>query len=310
MRNFSRIVIFGLLAAAVFLIFNCVGYLAIVILTNNSNTTTGADRPAANAPIEADVVTFVTAAPELNLPAVENTATPPAAPLPLLPTITPAPFTVTPIPTDAPTPTPLPSRPDATAAPGQLEVISHKSYVDDLGCYHIVGEVKNNAAIPMEYVEVVAKLFDNTNKNIGTKLTFTAPDVIFRGGSAAFDIIALRKSQWDNIETYTLQVKGDASQETEQQNLILISQDGRLEDGLMFISGQVQNVGTVSALAKLIITLYDADHNVVNTAWTYADAGIIPVNGVSDFELKVEHQLDPDNFQYRIQIEEELVDAE
>ena len=173
-----------------------------------------------------------------------------------------------------------------------------------------MGEVQNKAGVPMEYVEVVAKLYDNTNKNIGTKLTFTAPDVIFPGGSAAFDIIALRKSQWDNIASYTLQVKGDASQEAEQQSLILISQDGRLENNLMYVTGQVKNTGNTPALAKLIITLYDADQNVINTAWTYADAGIIPVNGVSDFELKVDHQIDPDNFQYRIQIEEELVDAE
>ncbi len=308
MRNLNRIVFFGLIAATIFLIFNCIGYVVIFILTNNSNSAADADRPAANAPLEADVVAFVTAAPEMEIPPIENTATP-EAPLALLPTITPAPFTSTPSSIDTPTPTRPPPRP-VTVVPGQLEVISHKSYVDDLGWYHIVGEVQNNAGVPMEYVEVVAKLYDSSNQNIGTKLTFTAPDIIFPGGSAAFDIIALRKSQWSDIETYTLQVKGDPSQNAEQQNLILISQDGRLEDNLILVSGQVQNIGDSPALAKLIITLYDADHNVVNTAWAYADAGIIPVNGVSDFELKVEHQIDPNNFEYRIQIEEELVDAD
>ena len=297
---------FGLLAATVFLIFNCIVYLVIFILTNNPNSAADTGQSVANMPLEADVVAFVTAAPEMEIPPIENTVTP-EAPLALMPTITPAPSTPTPPLINTPT---LPPPRLPTVAPGLLKVVSHKSYVDDLGWYHIVGEVQNNADVPMEYVEVVAKLYDSTNQNIGTKLTFTAPDIIFPGGSAAFDIIALRKSQWRDIETYTLQVKGDPSQNAEQQNLILISQEGRLEDNLIFISGQVQNNGNSPALAKLIITLYDADHNVVNTAWAYADAGIIPVNGVSNFELKVEHQIDPNNFEYRIQIEEELVDAD
>ena len=64
------------------------------------------------------------------------------------------------------------------------------------------------------------------------------------------------------------------------------------------------------ALVKLIITLYDANRNVVNTNWSYADAGIILPNETSDFEVKIGHPADPNNFHFRIQIEEEAIKTE
>jgi hypothetical protein len=251
-------------------------------------------------------------------------------PAPLLPTVTPgAPETPTPgvlratttlissTATPAPvaatatlTVEPTSKSPAVTAAPGQLEILSHQSYVDSLGWYHIVGEVQNNSTQTMGYVEVVAKFYDTGNEIIGTKLTFTAPDVIFPGSSAPFDIIALRQSQWQNIATYTLEVKGEEANNSVPQNLVLVSQTAQIEDELLVIDGQVKNVGETPALVKLIVTLYDANNNVINTGWSYADDGIIVAASTSDFEVKVPHNTDPNNFHYRIQIEEEPVDSD
>lgn len=306
MRTTHRLILLALFAAALFVIFNCAGYLLVTLFVSTGNTAPA--RSAADAAPQGDVVAFVTAAPAQlgDGPAPAS----PAEPLPLLPTVTPGgPPTATPRPPATPTP-PVRSGPAATAAPGQLTVISHKSYVDSLGWYHIVGEVQNNASTPMEYVQVTAKLYNATQETIGTKLTFTAPDVIFPGGSAPFDIIALRQSQWKNINTYALFVEGDISQNPSQQNLVLLNQSGAVENNDLIVNGQIQNVGSRPSLAKLIVTLYDADHNVINTGWSYADEGIIGVNGVSKFEIKVRHNTDPNNFHYRIQIEEEPIDTE
>lgn len=294
MRNFNRLFLGGMIIAAVFIIFNCAGYLAITLLFANKAATAPA-QPAAQP--TAAVVSFSTPPPV--------STGPPPSPLPLLPTVTPG--GPAPQPTPAgPTKTDTPP-PAAAAAPGQLEIVSHKSYVDSLGWYHIVGEVQNNTATPMAYVEVVAKLYNTVEEVIGTKLTFTAPDLILPGGVAPFDIIALRQAQWQEIKQYTLQVKGDVSSDYSPQNMVLVSQNSQIQAGLMIISGQVKNVGTSPALAKLIVTLYDADHNVINTGWSYADGGVIAANNVATFEVKVNHNTDPNNFQYRIQIEEETI---
>ncbi len=306
MRHSSRYFLLGLIAAAIFIIFNCAGYLLINLFLTGPSAAPAPAQSVADAPTPAPVVSFSTPTPAMLVDA------PPAAPVtaaPALPAETPTPVIAIATPTAGPTSPSTPNLPPATAAPGQLEIVSHKSYIDSLGWYHIVGEVQNNADTPMEYVEVMAKLYDTANEVIGTKLTFTAPDVIFPGGSAPFDIIALRQSQWENIENYTLHVKGDMAAGLEQQNLVLLNQQSLLENGLMVVSGQVQNVGESPRLAKLIVTLYDADHNVINTSWSYADAGIIAGNETANFEVKVRHDTDPNNFQYRIQIEEEPIDS-
>lgn len=309
MRHFNRYVLVGLVAAAIFVIFNCAGYLFISLLLSTPTSPQNAARQAAGG-APAAVVSFTTATLAPTVSAGPTLVVP--TPAPLLPTITPAPPTATPTATmrsiKAPSP-PVSQTPLAAAAPGQLVIVSHKSYVDSLGWYHIVGEVQNNSSTPMEYVEIVAKLYNASAEVIGTKLTFTAPDVIFPGGSAPFDIVALRQSQWRNIETYTLHVEGDASAGLQPQNVILLNQNSQLQNGLMVVSGQVQNTGETPILAKIIVTLYDANHNVINTSWSYADAGIMARNEIADFEVKVRHDTDPNNFFYRIQIEEEPVDS-
>jgi hypothetical protein len=305
--NTSRWILLGLLAAAVFVIFNCAGYLVITTFfiepTFSNPTETGISTPQ-------DVVSFVTTTPEA--PGGEPSQAVLPTPIPLLPTVTPGPPpTTTPEAIAVSPTTPVQNKPlPATALPGQLEVLSHKSYIDSLGWYHIVGEVQNNSAQTMEFVEVVARLFDDNNEVIGTKLTFTAPDVIFPGSSAPFDIITLRRSQWQNIAFYRLETKGNATHEAKPQTLVLVSQTSQLKNDLLVVGGEIQNTGNSPALAKLIVTLYDADHNVINTGWSYADDGIIQANTSSAFEVKVPHQTDPNNFHYRIQIEAEGIDGD
>jgi hypothetical protein len=295
-----------LLALAIFIICNCAGYLIFSAIgpfqTQNS--------PGHSSPNQA-VIAYVTPTPTI---AGAPATTISIMPLPLLPTITPSPTSLT---LPAPAGQPADSvnsiatteRLTADSLSPPLQILSHHSYVDALGWYHIVGEVQNNSNAPMEFVEVIAKLYDDANIVIGAKLTFTAPDVIFPGGRAPFDLITLRRSQWDKIKTYKLEVTGDVSRELLQQHLVLVNQNSHIEDGFLYVSGEVENTGATPTLVKLIITLYDSNRNVVNTNWGYAANGIIAPNQTSTFQVKIEHQTDPRNFHYNIQIEEEVVET-
>jgi hypothetical protein len=162
----------------------------------------------------------------------------------------------------------------------------------------------------MEFVEVMAKLYNTQQEVIGTKLTFTSPDVIMPGGAASFDIIALRQKQWSEISDYHLTVKGDVSTKEKRQSLIVRRQSGQIEGGRLIITGEIENTGPTPSLAKLVVTLYDADHHVLNTSWSYADNGIIPPAGISTFEVKIDHNTDPDNFSYSLQVEESAMGAD
>jgi len=318
LHNLKPYIAGGLLAIAIFIICNCAGYLIFTALgpsiTADSSLT---DLASSALPTQAVVVAFVTplASSQEGVPTPDLLS---LTPLPLLPTVTPAPLSEpnnsnpTPLPPPAPSAQPQASElpiPQARISPA-LEILSHQSYVDSLGWYHIVGEVQNNSDVPMEFVEVIAKLYDATHEVIGTKLTFTAPDMIFPGGKAPFDIIALRRSQWANIKEYDLQVKGDVSQALLEQKLVLLNQNSHIQGDYLYVAGEVQNTGETPTLVKIIITLYDADYNVVNTNWSYADAGIIAADATSSFEVKIQYQADPNNFHYQIQIEEEAIDSD
>ncbi|HJT47414.1 MAG TPA: FxLYD domain-containing protein [Nitrososphaeraceae archaeon] len=67
-----------------------------------------------------------------------------------------------------------------TSAPaGGISVLSSSSFIDETGAYHIVGEVKNNSPTdPMNYVKIVATLYDKTGKVVGTDFTFSDIDVL------------------------------------------------------------------------------------------------------------------------------------
>jgi hypothetical protein len=321
LRTFSRLLAGILLAIAIFIIFNCAGYLLVTIVGSTVPLdTSAATNPGATVSTQAAVVAFSTptatagttlsiSTPQLSVQALAS-----ATPLPLLPTVNIAALS-TPTPPAQPTDRPTRStqaygRATAEAiATSQLQVLSHRSYVDSLGWHHIVGEVQNNSSIPMEFVEVIARLYDEGENVIGTKLTFTAPDVIFPGGKASFDIIALRRSQWDRIKEYRLAVKGDVSDSLVQENLVVLNQQSYIEDGYLHVAGEVENTGESPLLVKLIVTLYDANYQVVNTNWGYADVGVLSPDEISSFSVKVTHQTDPNNFHYRIQVEEEQVET-
>ncbi|HMQ50499.1 MAG TPA: FxLYD domain-containing protein [Anaerolineae bacterium] len=308
-----------LLGGTIFFLCNVAGYLLvntwgpIYLRTNRPLTQTATAGPTL------EVVIFSTPTAAM-LESVPTVSIAPGTPAPLLPTVTPGlpPPEASPIasiPAETPTPTVL-ARADRAATKaridvsGKLEVLSHRTYIDELGWHHIVGEVQNNADIPLEYVEVVAKLYDVDGEEIGTKLTFTEPDVIYPGGKAPFDLVTIRRSQWKFIDDYILQVKGDAASELINENLVLLNQNSWIEGDFLYVSGEVQNTGSTPALVKLVVTLYDANLNVINTNWSYADRGILMTSDTSSFLVKFSHEVDPDNYSYRIQIEEEAVQGE
>ncbi|MCB9077511.1 MAG: hypothetical protein H6631_07965 [Anaerolineaceae bacterium] len=321
MRNFRSLIIGGLIGAALFLLFNCAGYILVALVGSRMVNPDNQNPEVSAADPPVDVVAFST--PTATLAAIEPSsgAAPLDTPLPLLPTITAGPPIETPVqaapppppPSDTPRPpTPKPTAPSISKSEiaSQLEIMSHQSYVDDLNWHHLVGEVQNTGDIPIEYVQVLAKYYDAAGDIISTKLTFTAPDTIFPGGKAPFDIVTLRKSQWQAIDTYTLEVTGDVATSLLNENLVLTNQNSWIEDGFLYVQGQVENIGELPALVKLIVTLYDANGTVINTNWSYADSGIIKPGDNSSFVVRITHQTDPNNYSYRIQIEDEVVEGD
>jgi len=210
--------------------------------------------------------------------------------VPATPTIIPA--SPTKVPAKA---TNIPALPTPSAPP--LEILSSQSYVD-AGWYHIVGEVRNNTDDPMEFVKIIATLHDDNNNITGTDFTYTELDVIPPGGKSPFET---GTDQYAGTTIYKLQVQGDPGVLGRQD--LVISGDSSYEDyGWLHIQGEVQNTGTTPAeFVKLIVTLYDANGNVVGMDFSYTELDTIPAGGSSPFETGTDHYPNYDHFEIQVQ---------
>jgi hypothetical protein len=66
-----------------------------------------------------------------------------------------------------------------SAGVGGISILSSSSFTDDLGHYHVVGEIKNNSPTDsMNYVKIVSTFYDSTRKVVGTDFTYTDVDVL------------------------------------------------------------------------------------------------------------------------------------
>lgn len=199
--------------------------------------------------------------------------------------------TPTPIP-PAPTPTPTP-----TQAPPVLIILSSQSYVQ-YGYYFIVGEVWNNTNVPMEYVKIVATLYDNNGYITGTGLTYTDLDVIAPGGKSPFETMT---NPYVGTTNYKLQVQGREGT-LGRQDLVISNSFYYVQYEYLFVVGEVKNTGTTPAeYVKPVVTLYDSNGNVVGTGLTYTDLTIIPPGGDSPFDIMINHFPNFDHYEIQVQ---------
>jgi hypothetical protein len=87
-----------------------------------------------------------------------------------------------------------------------LQILSHSSSADSIGFLHIVGEVQNNSGKDVEFVKIIATLYNAAGQVIGTGFTYTASDIIAIGQTSPFEIIFDRH---EGMATYELQVEGE-----------------------------------------------------------------------------------------------------
>ena len=92
-----------------------------------------------------------------------------------------------------------------------LSILSSSSFKDDLGYYHVVGEVKSNSTTDsMNYVKVVSTFYDNAGKVVGTDFTYTNVDVLGSAEKSSFEIILNDAQQSQRVSSYKLSVSGDS----------------------------------------------------------------------------------------------------
>ncbi len=166
-----------------------------------------------------------------------------------------------------------------------LEVSSHQQYMDG-DYYKIIGEVKNLSSQPMEFVKVVATLYDDSGKMTGSEFTYMYRDVIPAGEKAPFEIST---DEWTGTTNYKLQVQGSSGNSPDIIPEILSHQS--YENGNYYtIIGEVLNTADQPiGFVKVIATLYDDEDQVVGVDFTYAYLDAVSPQGKTPFELSTNH---------------------
>ena len=239
-------------------------------------------------------------------PAPVSTPTPTATPPPKT-TPTPTP-TATPSPTVTPTPTPtllptLTPTPTLTVAPTkEPEILSHSSYIDGLGYFNVVGEVKNTLPSNTKYVKIVATFYDAQKKVIGTDFTYTELDILKSNQKSPFEL----SSYPDKIDpaSYKLKVSYSETGEEPFTGLKILSHSASIDDlGYHKIVGEVKNGGTKEATyVKVVCTYYGAGGKVIGTSLTYTDPDDIDAGDSAPFELNsYPRELRPNSYDLQVQ---------
>ena len=70
-----------------------------------------------------------------------------------------------------------------------LKILSHNSFIDNAGYFHVVGEVENVSPNPVELVKVIGTFYDVNGKVVGTDSSFTDPAILSAGDKAPFELI-------------------------------------------------------------------------------------------------------------------------
>jgi hypothetical protein len=87
-----------------------------------------------------------------------------------------------------------------------IQILTHNSFTDAAGYFHVVGEIKNNSPATATFVKIIGTFYDTNNQVVATDYTFSNPSDIGSGDTAPFELIVTSASvPIAQIDQYKLQ---------------------------------------------------------------------------------------------------------
>ncbi len=211
---------------------------------------------------------------------------PPPAPPQLTPTQPQTPTTES-----APAPTP-----DVTPVPPEIEkgllILSHTTYVDKYGYFHLIGEVENLSEHGTEHNQVRADFYDEQGTIYSTGTGECFRELIGPSGKSPFEIVL---SEAPETLTYKLTTLSRPTKNlpTGEFSLTEISPESGV-DSEYIVKGMIHNDSDHDIETALILgTFYDNYGNVTAVGFTFPDIVPIQPGGSSEFTMTVDFHRNP-----------------
>jgi hypothetical protein len=178
-----------------------------------------------------------------------------------------------------------------------VKLLSSSDYKDELGFFHVIGELENNSPDSQQFIKVTSRFYDSSNKIVGTSFTYTDIDVLRPGEKSPFDIILNNRDQSDRVRSYKLAVSSDNS-EPKLSNLKLTIGDNYYDDlGYTHVLGEVTNQGNEDTqYAKISGTFYNDQNKVVGVGFTFTDPSDLEPGESAPFDLLLTEHASDDRF--------------
>ncbi len=176
-------------------------------------------------------------------------------------------------------------RPVAAAANAQIQ--NDSSYVDSIGYYHVVGEVRNTGDVWLQYVKVTGVFKDAGGQVVDVDFTYTMLNYLRPNNTSPFNLIETDAIKSSAIKTYSLTLDFEQLHTPPATTLTILHQGGTLDSiGNYVIVGEIENAGDqVASFTKVVATFYNIKGTVIAADFTYTSPDSIPPGQTYGFKL-------------------------
>jgi hypothetical protein len=152
----------------------------------------------------------------------------------------------------------------------------------------VAGEVRNNGADYLEFVEITGTFFDAGGQAVASDYTYTHADFVAPGETAGFDLLIPDGGSL-GVSRYELSTVGEVTSDRPATGLVIQGESSNVDaNGDYHVVGLVANQSAQAAeFVKVIGTFYAADGTVVRSDFTYTELDGLPAGGTDSFDLIV-----------------------
>lgn len=199
---------------------------------------------------------------------------------------------------------PTPTSPALSAKVVVLKSSTFAPYEGSKSLY-IVGEVRNDTKLNVQFVQITATLYDASGEAVQAKYSYSQLDQLSPGDVSPFLIIFSNPVEWNS---YDLNVEWDATPR-QRPLLDVLSSELYFDDfGAAHVKGKVRNPsGETRKYINAVVTLYGPDGEVIGVGSDYTAPNKLDPNQVTLFDVRVSFwKYKPDMSQvekYRIQVQ-------
>jgi len=185
---------------------------------------------------------------------------------------------------------PLFMQPAYVQAAAQISIIeNHTSFLDSLGYFHVVGEVKNTGDVHTQFNKIIGTFYDSGGEVVATQLTFTIISVLAPGQKSPFDLLLFDIAQSAKVSSYKLFVS--CTQAGPLPQGLEIESHSRYLDSInwLHIVGEIKNIASEEAtFVKIAATCFDHEGRVVYAGLGFSDPYDLNPGQTAPFEILIE----------------------